>query len=748
MLAGGVVGALWGGVEAALLQWTLPAPGGTVLALPGMDLAPPSMDPFTTLAVIALGATGYGVVGLVLGGLVAPLLGKLLAREQAAELGPVRAMVALVVCLNLFWTTKPFFAFTWGLPFHHPKRLAIDVAWALIAALTAVLVVRRPARGVRVRLAVGVLAAGAVWWMVRLSEGEMVGLRQLDMETGLMLAGLCVVAWCGGLAALWPGWLSPPRPALAVGVLLVVGAGGTWGALREGSTARFADRPAPAGRPPNVLFVVVDALRADRLGCYGYDLRVPPVSPNLDAMTADGVVFESTTTQAPFTWTSFGSFLTGKYPRNHGLMKMVPNQKLNLANNRTLARALADEGYVTGAFLTGTLSNESGLLDGFDTYFEAIVGHEPVTRASRWSVVRSDMVLLTIYNKLRQALDRALVNTVAMDWIREHADRPFFALVHYYTTHTPYDPPREYVEEYDPGYDGIYSPFTQSMGYAVKHHGYEFTDRDLQHVEALYDAGVREADDMFGDLLALLSELGILDDTIVIFTSDHGEELYEHGVFEHDWMYDTNLHVPLVVRFPQAANGGTRVTWPVEMIDVPMTVLAAAGLGELLEADGRSLVPDAAGTEPEADQLYTFSENNRYISIQDPDYKLIKNHQRAERVPRYYDRKADPGEFHGDAALPDGVRARLQSRLDQQVASMPSYEDATQMGKVPEDETLRQRLIELGYLAPDGTKVDGVQGPNELDEDELTFPDEATDDEETDDEEADDEEADGGGEQR
>src|SRR5262249_41138736 len=196
-------------------------------------------------------------------------------------------------------------------------------------------------------------------------------------------------------------------------------------------------------------------------------------------LAQQGVLFERAVTQAPFTWTSFGSFLTGKYPRKHGLMKMLPNQRLDPQANRTIAAALADAGYVTGAFMTGTLSNNSGLLAGFDTYFEALVGHDPVSRASKWSIVRSDLLLMRLKSKVKQALDPRLVNTEAVRWISANAGRPFFAMVHYYDTHTPYAPPAPYDRLYDPDYKGSFHPFTQSLGQIVTQARAETPPREI-----------------------------------------------------------------------------------------------------------------------------------------------------------------------------------------------------------------------------------------------------------------------------
>jgi len=671
LATGCVLGAIWGGLEAGIFllrPWF-----AFWLALGDM----PPLDGADLAAVVVLGAGHYALLGALLCGGATAVLGVLRGRRRKVagagappgasgeagdgaadaghDLSAPRLMVASIVFVNLYWHTKQLWAFSWGLPFHHPKRIALTVAWIIVGALVARVLVRPggllrvPSRFVT-RLTVVVLALACGWALQRESQ------------------------------------LTGPRVT-------------------------------PAAGSPNVLFVVVDALRADRLGCYGYDFRDPPVSPNVDALADEGVVFETSWAQAPFTWTSFGSFLTGKYPREHGLIKMWPDQKLDAQQNVTLAQALNDAGYATGAFLTGTLSNDTGLLHGFDTYFETIVGHEAVNRHSKWSVVRSRMLIWILYNKVRQALDPRLVNTEAKGWIREHADRPFFALVHYYSTHTPYDPPPPYDRQDSPDYDGYFHPFRQKHGQWImrqqqegvcEHDGLPLWTCDhfdpvvdVDHVNALYDGGVRFADEMFGDLLALLEELGVADDTLVIFTSDHGEELFDHGLWEHDWMFETNLQIPIVMRLPGKAHAGARVSWPVESRDLPATVLDVAGLSGL---PGRSLVPDAAGVDPGPDERHVFAENVRYVSMRNGRYKITQNRFAELSADgglqtRVFDLAADPGE-HTPIDPSDPAHAAALADL---LARWKAYDDA--MPDVEQrpsggiNTQLAKTLAELGYTA-------------------------------------------------
>jgi arylsulfatase A-like enzyme len=354
----------------------------------------------------------------------------------------------------------------------------------------------------------------------------------------------------------------------------------------------------------------------------------------------------------------------------------------------------------------GTLSNNSGLLQGFDIYFEAIVGHDPVSIHSKWSIFKSDLVIMRLYNKIKQARDPALVNTLARSFIREMKDRPFFLMVHYYATHTPYDPPEPYKSMYDPGYEGAFTAFTQAHHFAVRDGRLPMSDRDLRRIIALYDGGVTFQDDMIAELYGTLEEEGVLDRTLIIFTSDHGEELYDHAVFEHDWMFNTNQLVPLIIRFPGGRFAGERVKTPVALIDLLPTVMEATGISPpeavMREVDGRSLYRLLEAAAPE-EPHYRFCENNRYLSVQDDRFKLIRyRHQDREEPDRLYHIEKDPGETVNVIDEYPGEYDRLSKVLDAYDLSMPA--DARTYESDPE---LRKRLFELGYIQGNAPVLEG-----------------------------------------
>ena len=526
----------------------------------------------------------------------------------------------------------------------------------------------------------------AYWWTRAVVYS---GLPATSPRRLMAAAGILVVSVGAGwlvarMLARIPERLTRRLPLVAA-VVAVIGAGYLF-ADRKSSSAGFGQINERNEDKPNVLIFVVDALRQDVLGCYGNQEVKTPV---MDEIAREGVVFADAFAQAPFTWTSFGSFLTGKYPRRHGLVLMVPGAQL--PENLTLPEYLHSPGkhgsemegedVVGAAFLTGTLSHGSGLARGFDYYFEAMVGHELVDVESRWSKFRSGLLPWLYKNKLHQRVDNQLVASTAVDWFRDFGDRRFVSMVHYYSTHTPYDPPAKYREMYcDPEYDGKFPAFYAKHRIAIEQGTITPSAADVEQIKNLYYAGVTQADAMIGEVLDELERQGVLDDTIVVVTSDHGESLGEHGLWEHNFMYNDNLRIPLLMRYPAKLPQGKVVEGIVDSIDMVPTLTDLMGLKDLEHADdlpddaskakrmqvidGKSLVPLALG-EVERVRLFSFAENGRYCSIQDDKWKLIIARRQLDpevwarmkitpaepppaahlEKPRFYDIASDPLEL-------------------------------------------------------------------------------------------------------
>jgi arylsulfatase A-like enzyme len=597
------------------------------------------------LGCLAVSVLVYGAVWVAVLFLFSPLTHGLLRRRDL--LGRFRGQLAIALGLALFlellWWSRPY-AF-YGVPATDPKRLAFFV----------------------VLLVVG-LAGGAL--AVRAGRS----LPQSVKLTATVLVPLC---WIGG-----GGYLAT-----------VSSAGDERGSVND----RNRDLP-------NVVLFVVDALRDDVIGAYGStEVRTPVI----DDLAARGVVFENAMVQAPFTWTSFGSILTGKYPRRHGLVKMAPGVRMlpvvtlpwHLKSAPLVSGGRLEDGdYVGASFMTGTLSHGSGLSRGFDVYFEALVGHELVRLDNPWSLFRSELLLSLIRGKVLQQLDAQRVASVAVEWFREHGRQRFFVMVHFYSTHTPYDPPDEFRAMYcDPEYAGPITSFYAEHRQAIEAPGGldQLTEADRRQIRDLYRAGTTQADSMIGEVLAELERQGVLRNTLVIVTADHGEELGEHDVWEHNWMWQTNLRIPLVMTLPGRIPAASRVSALVETVDIVPTVCGLLGVegprppAGVQDPDPRDLIDGfdlmalVRGETPSVRE-FSFAENGLFLSIQDRRWKLIVGRDdldaeawnRAQAAapggrPRLYDLERDPGELHNLIGDEGAQAERLLGALREWDARMP-----------------------------------------------------------------------------
>lgn len=575
---------------------------------------------------------------------LAPMLVRRGADDARARL--VTVGVALGIFCELYWWTRPYVFY--GRSSVSIERLGSAACMAILALVVA-------------------------WWLVRAVGAR---LARYAAIAAIVLIGACI----GGTAYL--------------------GAHGS--AIAQRGVVNERNR-----EMPNVLLVIVDAMRQDVLGCYG-NTRVK--TPAIDALAANGVVFENAFTQAPFTWTSFGSLLTGKYPRRHGLIKMAPGERMEpnvtlpfhfKTATRRAGGTLSDDDVLAASFHTGTLSAGSGLLRGFDMLFEATAGHELVVLDDPWSVLRAHLLLSIFRQKINQRFDSGIVASAARKWLASSAHKRFVAMVHLYSTHTPYDPPQEFRALYcDPSYTGPVKAFYAQHREMIEDGHYQPTDADVAQIQNLYYAGVTQADRLIGELVGELEKAGVLDDTIVIVTSDHGESLGELGpggvpLWEHDHMVQTNLRIPLVMSWPRKLPTKTRVAALVDEIDVFPTVSDLAALelpkvaGERDRIDGVSLLPLIRG-EVERVREHSYAESGTHSCIQDERFKLVvrrrflhakswdnalaswKNaFEKGEYVPQLFDLQADPTEQHDVVSEHPDDALRMYETLYRWSVSLP-----------------------------------------------------------------------------
>jgi arylsulfatase A-like enzyme len=428
----------------------------------------------------------------------------------------------------------------------------------------------------------------------------------------------------------------------------------------------------PLGKP-NILLVSIDTLRADHLGCYGYGRDT---SPNLDELAGEGVLFRQAI--APSTWTlpSHASMLTGLYPHKHGAVLFGSATPLRRRFD-TLAELLWRVGYRTGGFTGGGfLSSNFGFDQGFGRYTAYGTGAQDDFEQS--------------------ARD-------AFEWMRRPAGAPFFAFLHTYAVHMPYVPPAPYDTLFDPDYAGPFKKGFTEADY-FRYLGKDDLDAAVvEHLKALYDAGIRHMDAIFGAFFDQLKQSPIAGNTCVIVTSDHGEEFKEHGnLFHHTpKLYDELIRVPLLVWCPSRFAGGRAIEEQVSLVDLVPTILALADAPLARPADGVSLLGPLLGRSKVA-QRALYSEVNRSIQALDGNAVGVRTGERKmiradwEKGPHLFDLRSDPGETRDVAAEQSAERENLSVMLESYRAQSRAAMPKRKVAQVLDPGTI-ERLRALGY---------------------------------------------------
>jgi choline-sulfatase len=443
---------------------------------------------------------------------------------------------------------------------------------------------------------------------------------------------------------------------------------------------------------PNILFICTDQQRYDALGCYG---NTHIQTPTIDRLAEDGVLFEQCYVQNPVCAPSRASLVTGQYPHSHGLW----GNGVALPDHHPLfSKALADDGYTCGMIGKMHLAacfggrTEERLDDGYSYYKWA---HDP-THASPendyhlWLKEHHGEIYERAFaGGARVRHEPSAFDTIPTEahysrWTSERAlefldqerqdDDPFFLWVNFFDPHHPFVAPQEYLDGYDPealpgpvGFAGELDtkPEIQRMAseqsYAGHARGYTSYEGDeVKRVIAAYYAMVTLIDDEVKRILDRLEALGLADDTLVIFTSDHGEMLGDHQLLlKGPMLYDCAVRVPLIMRWPGRLPAGERRSELVQWIDLTSTFLDVVGMEAMPTAQGTSLLPLArgdAGAESRGWALCEYINSGHpydppiYLTmLRTGDHKLIVQHGPPatcrERTGELYDMKADPDEL-------------------------------------------------------------------------------------------------------
>jgi len=393
---------------------------------------------------------------------------------------------------------------------------------------------------------------------------------------------------------------------------------------------------------PNILLVTIDTVRADHVGCYG---AVNVKTPTIDSLARDGILYERALSQVPLTWPSHVNILTGTYPFHNGVQDFT-GQPL-AAEFRSVAQAFSEHGYATAATISSFVLNRSwGLARGFAHYDDAFSGN---------AFLESGVGL--VERKAEESVDRSLA------WFRGRPAKPFFFWLHLYDPHSAYDPPEPFRSEY--------------RGH-------------------LYDGEISFADAQLGRLIAWMKQNRLYDNTAIVLLSDHGESLGEHGEKEHGFfIYNSTIHVPLIIKPVAAGARGRRVSDVVEITAAAPTLLQLAGITDRIskQFDTASLLPKPKPGAAYSETMYPLSSFgwNPLRSLESGDYHYVE----APR-PELYNVRSDLGEQHNLIAAQPATAAALKQQLEQRVSLRAA---ARPPGGTAADDAVTEKLRALGYLA-------------------------------------------------
>lgn len=434
----------------------------------------------------------------------------------------------------------------------------------------------------------------------------------------------------------------------------------------------------PELRLPSVLVVSMDTTRSDRLSPYGHDISMP----NLEKISKEGTVFEEAVASAPITEPSHLAMFTGIAPYHSGVI----TNGTDLGERPALLwQTLHEKGWVTAAFISGfPLHGKYGWGQGMDVYdddFGQIPGLENLSIIKLWN-----QFAVKEHALRERSADRVLRR--AVPWLESHRDRPFFAFVHFYDAHGPYQskgnahlPPPQSSADAPPLPLPAYWPLKDRQ------------IQDPQWLEAAYDEELKDVDHAIGQLLAALGPA--LDHTLVVITADHGESFTEHGYyFDHgDNLFEPSLRVPLLMRWPSKVPV-QRIACPVAGVDLAPTLLGLLAIPDTQTRDGISRVQEIQGGPCQAHPMVASTVSGRLVSPPPVDHALRGQGGKLILKPdgswNFYDLHTDPGEL---GPLNDDPRASLNHS-----ALLRLLEGGNQ-GIVPDmDAETRAALEALGYL--------------------------------------------------
>jgi len=452
----------------------------------------------------------------------------------------------------------------------------------------------------------------------------------------------------------------------------------TWSPVWS-SPILYREEPDRTDTRPNFILISLDTLRADHLGCYGYHRQT---SSNIDSFARGAFLFENCI--APTSWTlpSHTSVFTGLHPAAQGPRDVLPAFRPVEQRETTLGEAARQSGYLTAAYTEGGwVRGALGFAQGFELYSD---GKSDITGDAQ--------------NTFHHALT----------WVRKFRRQPFFLFIHTYQTHQPYRPPARFAAMFDSDYSG---PPDEDVAYPKVNCSEPYRER----IETLYDGEIAFTDDVLGKFLDELHEMNLLENTVIIIFSDHGEEFLEHADFSHgNTLYDEVLRVPLIIRLAGGNPPAGRVTRQVSLTDLYATVVEMLQFERNAPATCLSLLPLIQSSKIEKSydkntiigELYVDpqargrNEPGWWIhSVRTEDWKYIFSAEK--RTEELYDLRNDPAEKNNIAAQNQAEVERYRQSLElflRTVAAERRPSPAAERRIAPLTEHDRRQLKALGYM--------------------------------------------------
>lgn len=439
---------------------------------------------------------------------------------------------------------------------------------------------------------------------------------------------------------------------------------------------------------PNFVIVIIDALRQDHVGLYGYERDT---TPNIDLFAQNALIFQNAIAQCPWTAPSVASLFSSLYPSVHGVITHMGGKATVLPDSlETFAEILQKNGYKTAAFVANDwITPDLGFAQGFDVFKEI----KPIKNAKQKG------------KKIPVAEE---LNNQAFPWLEKNNDSPFFMYVHYMDAHGPYSAPSPYNALYKSAED------RQLTAYERERLSYLRVDKsidqnNLHYYIDQYDGEIRYADYHVGELINKLKAYKLLENTVIVITADHGEAFFEHGFCDHGFgVYDEEIVVPLIIRIPENSimeikNKKILSESRVDLMDLPRTLLGINGTDFPYRVNGRNLFHLKKDMFRDhisfSEELSENMKGPPKIAMVKDNFKIIYSAFK-QKVTKIFDLKADPKEKNNRIKIMEKKADEFQREIEEHLINSKSLKKELKIDKIttPLDKEKIEKLKSLGYF--------------------------------------------------